>query len=125
MAFNIKKWIPKTYYDVEPCPNCGDICTGRYLPVRPLNDKWSEEEALRHGEIVKQVDTIPTKNLFCIKCGHEWKGEARFKIISLKEMEEIIEAKRLYEANRQLKEDKKEQKKNRSVGEKIIDSLWM
>lgn len=114
MDFSIKKFIPVLYYDVPPCPCCGGNKTGRYIKSAPLSDTsddWVMEEALKAGEYVKPVPTVPEDNVFCLECGFAWKYTVPLKIISLKEREKIRTSRNIGAIENEIKRENKEKKK--------------
>lgn len=69
--------LPKIYYYVPPCPECGSKATGRFLSVRERDQTWALREALKNGELAQIAPSNAALNLFCIDCGHEWAGEVK------------------------------------------------
>ena len=68
--------IPRIYYYVPPCPECGSRKTGRYMrqPLTAGDMRYVEKESLRNGELVRFAWRVPVKNAYCEECGCEWES---------------------------------------------------
>ena len=88
--------IPKMYYYVPPCPECGSRRTGRYLRKPYFPDAGAEKymirQCLENGELVKLVKWVPQKNAYCEDCGHEWEQEIHTAMVSTEKIQEEIAA---------------------------------
>lgn len=77
----------RPYYYVPPCPECNSPITGQYMKLhRETDTEWQINEALRHGELIKALNTVPDRNCFCVNCGHEWFYSIDLALISTKEL---------------------------------------
>lgn len=118
-TINLKKFIPCVYYFVPPCPACGSRVTGYYMKQELFNYSWSKEEALKHGEIVKQVAIVPEKNVFCETCGFEWYYPVRCSIVSKARVLQEINDRQLADDITQQKIDKIDQKEDEKKNHKF------
>lgn len=77
------KLIHHFYYYVPPCPSCKSHMTGYYIKLhRDTDTQWQINESLRHGELVKAVQVVPSKNCFCVACGYEWYDSVDLRFVS-------------------------------------------
>lgn len=81
------------YYRVPPCPKCGSMRTGRYVPKGPF-DIWQKDseiisEYLSHGQLVR-LGRRGRNNAFCADCGHVWTEYINLVFISEKEYEKEL-----------------------------------
>ena len=109
--WDIKRMFRKAkinmYKYVPPCPKCGSFCTGRYVkePYSEKGKDYLERESLRFGEIVRFIQSIPYKNMFCVDCDYKWHGIVETKLISKDELDDMIEKRETYEAYIEAKEE--------------------
>lgn len=99
------------YYYVPPCPRCGSRKTGRYLRITFMNHGKSVEESLRHGEIAREVSTVPYENCFCEDCDYEWHSRVLARMLTKAEYDEEIRVREIrakQKAYREQNGDKKE-----------------
>ncbi len=111
----IKRIIPALYYDVPECPCCSSNRTGRFVKNAALlesTDEWMIKEALKSGEYVKPVNTIPDDNLFCLNCGFTWSGEVPIKIMSRYTRDLIKNDRGIVELENAMKEEEREKRKS-------------
>ena len=80
--------FPKPYYYVEPCPRCGSRRTGRYMRMPITSAGYTMESSIKAGELIKFVQHVPRKNLYCADCGHEWPGIVRTRLLSEAKIQE-------------------------------------
>lgn len=87
---NFKMKYPYKY--VEPCPECGSRCTGRYMkqPLTESDKEYIELKSYENGEIVRFSSKEPTLNAFCVDCGHRWSSSVRTIFLTKQEIEEEI-----------------------------------
>lgn len=99
--------IKHPYKYIEPCPNCGSKCTGRYIkePITESDMEYIEVESLKHGEIVRFAPKEPIKNAFCVDCDFRWKYDARTIYLTREEIEEEISNRGTEAAYMELKEE--------------------
>ena len=102
---NFRMRYPYKY--VEPCPECGSRCTGRYIkePMTETDMEYIELESLKHGEIVRFMPKEPIENAFCVECGHRWGYTARTIYLTKEAMEEEINARGTEMAYKELREE--------------------
>lgn len=88
------------YKEVPACPECGSLCTGRYVkePMSEKDKDYMERETLKYGEIVRFIPKIPYKNLFCVDCDYKWHGDVNTRWVNGKQLEQIVEERGTYEA---------------------------
>ncbi len=62
------------YYYVPPCPMCGSRRTGRYViePRNAQDARYTMEQSLAHGELIRFCARDPFRNCYCEDCGYEW-----------------------------------------------------
>ncbi len=101
------------YKYVPPCPNCGSLCTGRYvkMPISEKDRDYMERETLKYGEVIRFVPKIPGKNLFCVDCDHKWHGSVETRRYSRKEIDKEVEDRGTYDAYLEIIEEQEEKKK--------------
>ena len=102
---NFKIKYPYKY--VEPCPNCNSRATGRYIkePMTESDMEYIELESLKHGEIVRFVSKVPTKNCFCVDCDYRWDYQTYTKYLTKEEIEEEIDSRGTFPAYQELKNE--------------------
>jgi hypothetical protein len=105
-------FIKLPYVYVEPCPECGSRCTGRYVkePMTQEDMDYIELQSLKHGEIVRFMYAKPQKNAFCVDCGYTWETNIRTIFVSKQRITEEIEARGTREAYMELKNEIAEKK---------------
>lgn len=111
--FDFLENIPcHTHYEVPRCPICSSVRTGRYVKeFRSEDTTWTQKEGYKHGEYIIAVKDVPYCNLFCLECGHNWPGDATFKLISSKTLKEKrMQRKTGILLQQQIEEEKKEKK---------------
>ena len=81
------------YKYVEPCPICGSRLTGRYMrqPLTESDKEYIELKSYENGEIIRFSSKEPTKNAFCVDCGHKWSSTVKTIFLTKQEIEEEIE----------------------------------
>lgn len=108
----LKKIIRVPYYYVPPCPFCGSKMTGRYLKSHwAADDEYVADTSLKNGELVVFRPEIPSKNVFCVNCGHDWTEYIESRFMTLEEIDKEKAARSTNEIRAQEREEKKGKKK--------------
>ena len=108
--------LPKMYYNVPPCPQCGSRRTGRYLrkpiSIDPEDERSMVEKCLKHGELIRFSWMVPIRNAYCEDCGHEWAQNIRVELVSPERIMEEAAARGTMEELERYSENHKKRKKS-------------
>ena len=87
---NFRMKYPYKY--VEPCPECGSRCTGRYMkqPLTETDKEYIEVKSYENGEIIRFSSKEPVLNAFCVDCGHRWSANIKTILLTKQEIETEI-----------------------------------
>lgn len=112
--FNLFNLFKYPYKYVEPCPNCGSRCTGRYMqePLTRGDMEYIELQSLKHGEIVRFVYRVPEENVFCVDCEYKWVSDSKTVFLTKDELMNEIEARGTQPAYEELRDELEEKKGN-------------
>ena len=111
--FNIFNLMKYPYRYVEPCPNCGSRCTGRYEkePMTRGDMEYIELQSLKHGEIVRFLYRVPEENVFCVDCNHKWSYDVRTRFLSKDDIMKEIDERGTQGAYEELREEIEERRR--------------